>query len=61
MTLVCQALDVARSSYYYQPVARDEEALKQAISDLAGQWPTYGYRRITQLLGCGATLSSWPS
>lgn len=45
--LVCEVLDVPRSSYYYQPVQRDERELKQAISDLAGQWPTYGYRRIT--------------
>ena len=56
MTLVCQALDVPRSSYYYRAVRRDEAPLKQAISDLAGQWPTYGYRRITRLLGRTAWL-----
>lgn len=50
MTLVCQVLDVPRSSYYYQPAERDEEALKQAILELAAEWPTYGYRRITKLL-----------
>lgn len=50
VTLVCQVLDVPRSSYYYRPVQRDEEPLKKAISDLAAQWPTYGYRRITKLL-----------
>lgn len=48
--MICQVLNVPRSSYYYQPAARDEAALKKAISDLAAQWPTYGYRRITKLL-----------
>jgi transposase InsO family protein len=40
-------LDVPRSSYYYQPATREEEPLKQAILELAAQWPTYGYRRIS--------------
>jgi transposase InsO family protein len=40
-------LAVPRSSYYYQPVKRDESALKAAIEEQAGCWPTYGYRRIT--------------
>lgn len=56
MTLVCQVLAVPRSSYYYQPAERDEEALKQAIRDLAAQWPTYGYRRITAELQRAAWL-----
>lgn len=47
VTLVCQVLDLPRSSYYYQPVERNEGDLKAAIEKLAGQWPTYGYRRIT--------------
>ena len=47
VTMVCQVLDLPRSSYYYQPVERDESDLKAAIEELAGQWPTYGYRRIT--------------
>jgi transposase InsO family protein len=50
VTLVCQVLDVSRSSYYYQPAKCDEKALQQAISDLAGRWPTYGYRRLTKEL-----------
>ncbi|NLF67103.1 MAG: IS3 family transposase [Chloroflexi bacterium] len=56
VTLVCQVLAVPRSSYYYQPAERDEEALKQAIRDLAAQWPTYGYRRITAELQRAAWL-----
>jgi len=47
VTLVCQVLAVPRSSYYYRLVKRDERDLKVAIEELAGQWPTYGYRRIT--------------
>lgn len=48
--MVCQIVDVPRSSYYYQPVTGDEQALQAAISDLAARWPTYGYRRITREL-----------
>jgi transposase InsO family protein len=47
VTTVCEVLDVSRSSYYYQPAERDEQELRAAISNLAAQWPTYGYRRIT--------------
>jgi transposase InsO family protein len=47
VTPICDVLGLPRSSYYYQPVERDESGLKAAIEKLAGQWPTYGYRRIT--------------
>lgn len=47
VNLICQVLDYPRSSYYYQPKELDEEELKAAIRDVAGAWPTYGYRRIT--------------
>lgn len=47
MRLVCQVLAVATSSFYHQPSPREDSALKAAIAELAGQWPTYGYRRIT--------------
>lgn len=47
VTTICEVLGLPRSSYYYQPVERDESGLKAAIEKLAGQWPTYGYRRIT--------------
>lgn len=45
--LVCRVLAVAPSSLYYQPSPPDESRLKAAIGELAGRWPTYGYRRIT--------------
>jgi putative transposase len=50
--LVCRLLDVPRSSVYYaaQPVPDDEAMLKTVLLDLAGQWPTYGYRRLTALM-----------
>jgi transposase InsO family protein len=44
-------LGVPRSSVYYAvrpPV--DEAALKTALVDLAAEWPTYGYRRLTAMM-----------
>jgi putative transposase len=46
----CRVLGYARSHYYYQAHPCDETTLKAAIERLAGQWPTYGYRRITALM-----------
>jgi putative transposase len=49
--VVCEALGVSRSSYYYQPVeSPDEAVLREAIKETAAEWPTYGYRRITKQL-----------
>ena len=45
--LICAVLDFPRSSYYYQPSPRDDEALKAALQGVAAEWPTYGYRRLT--------------
>jgi putative transposase len=47
---ICRALSCPRSSHYYHARRRDETWLKAAIERLAGEWPTYGYRRITALL-----------
>lgn len=47
---VCDLLGLSRSTYYYPPVQRDESELQAAIEDLAGQYPTYGTRRITHQL-----------
>jgi putative transposase len=49
--VICQVVSYPRSSYYYRPQERDERDLKAAIIELAGQWPTYGYRRMTAQLG----------
>jgi transposase InsO family protein len=50
--LVCRLLRVPRSSVYYTAhAAPDEEAmLKSALVDVAGEWPTYGYRRLTAMM-----------
>jgi len=49
--LVCQVLDLARSSYYFSPApAADEQDLKDSLEEAAADWPTYGYRRLTKEL-----------
>ncbi len=50
VTAVCEMLDMPRSSYYYDSVTKDEGEVKAAIEKKAGEWPTYGYRRITKEL-----------
>jgi putative transposase len=49
---VCKLLGVARSSVYYsaRPALDDEAVLKTVLLDLAGEWPTYGYRRLTAMM-----------
>jgi len=50
VTLVCDVLDCARSSYYYRAVQSDETELRTTIEGVAAEWPTYGYRRVTAQL-----------
>lgn len=51
VTMACDVLGCARSSYYQQPTQRaDEVELRAAIKAVAGEWPTYGYRRVTAQL-----------
>jgi transposase InsO family protein len=51
VAMACDVLGMARSSYYYQAVESPGEAkLKEAIKKTAAEWPTYGYRRITEQL-----------
>lgn len=50
MQAVCTALDLARSSYYYQAQADDDAPLQAAIERVLEEWPTYGYRRVTEQL-----------
>lgn len=47
---ICQVLDYGRSNVYYQGQQAADGALRAAIQQLAQQYPTYGYRRITQML-----------
>ena len=53
---ICDALGLHRSSLYYQsktdPFEQPlfEQPLRDEIEKLSARYPTYGYRRITQLL-----------
>jgi putative transposase len=49
LRLVCRLLGAPRSSMYYQPApVPDAEAMfKAVLLEVAGEWPTYGYRRLT--------------
>lgn len=48
--MVCRVLGLARSSYYYSARNKQEDELQEAIRNVAGQFPTYGTRRITHQL-----------
>jgi transposase InsO family protein len=50
IAVICESLGWARSTYYHQPISRDDAALKQAIEAVVVEWPTYGYRRVTEQL-----------
>ena len=46
VSLLCSALEVPRSSFYYRAKGDEEEVIHQILS-IACQFPRYGYRRIT--------------
>jgi putative transposase len=50
--LVCRLLDFPRCQLYRTPgdAGEQDAPLRVALTRLAGQWPTYGYRRLTALL-----------
>jgi putative transposase len=50
--LVCRLLDFPRCQLYRAPATAGQVdgPLREALECLAGQWPTYGYRRLTALL-----------
>lgn len=50
VSLLCDLLGCPRSSYYYQPQQQEETEVKSAIEDVVIEWPTYGYRRVSQQL-----------
>jgi len=50
ISLLCDLLTVPRSSFYYQPAEADEGGLREAINQLAAQFPTYGSRRLAAQL-----------
>lgn len=46
----CNLLELPHSTYYYTAVQVDESALENAIEEIAGQFPTYGTRRMAKQL-----------
>ena len=49
--LRCDLVGLARSTYDHAAhEAEDEAALRSALRRVAGDWPTYGYRRVTAML-----------
>jgi transposase InsO family protein len=50
VTVICRVLEVARSTVYYEAKPKHEQALRGAIEALAGQFPTYGSRRMSKQL-----------
>ena len=48
--LACQLVNLPRSSFYYQSRKADESYLESNLKTVAGQFPTYGTRRITHQL-----------
>jgi len=47
---ICAVLDLPRSTFYHTTAVAEDGDLRMALLDLAGQYPTYGYRRLTALL-----------
>ena len=50
VTSICEVLGLPRSSFYHQPKTEENAALCVLLHDLAAQYPTYGYRRLTALV-----------
>ena len=49
VTVACRALELPRSTYYrrLKPTAEAEVTLRSLVQQVALEWPSYGYRRIT--------------
>lgn len=47
---ICAVVGLARSTFYHAAGESESKGLRQALLDLAGEYPTYGYRRLTALL-----------
>ena len=50
MILLCDTLDVHRCNLYHEPRPDEDRPIQDALRELAGAWPTYGYRRLTAML-----------
>ncbi len=50
MGLLCELLELQRSSFYYTSTAADDSSLRKAIEEICLKQTRYGYRRITDRL-----------
>jgi transposase InsO family protein len=50
ISLLCDLLTVSRSSFYYRSAEAAESELREAVNQLAAQFPTYGSRRMAAQL-----------
>lgn len=50
LRMLCEALGVHRCNLYHEPRPDEDRPIKDALRELAGAWPTYGYRRLTVML-----------
>jgi putative transposase len=48
--VLCEVLGVPRGSAYYRARPGEDRRVRDALVELAGEWPTYGYRRLTVML-----------
>lgn len=48
--LLCETLDGHRCNLYHEPRPDEDQPVKDALRELAGAWPTYGYRRLAVML-----------
>ena len=56
--LVCAVVGLPPSSYYRPTAPAGDEPLKAALKKAAGEWPTYGYRRLTHQLAREGTQAN---
>ena len=50
VSVACDLLELSPSTYYYRPVQSDDSEFEAAIEEIAGQFPIYGTRRVTNQL-----------
>jgi putative transposase len=53
MRMLCETLGVHRCNLYHESRLDEDQPIKDALRELAGAWPTYGYRRLTVMLQRG--------
>ena len=56
--LLCELLDLQRSSFYYTSKAVDDSHLRKAIEEICLKQTRYGYRRIIPLATRNASILS---